>query len=163
MDARRKLLNYLRSRDENILLRSEAASFAAPAQVDALLAQLVQEGLLERVNQDVFAFHRRADNKKNALVGAAQRENKLPVASSSVIEQETSVTRYVQKLAKHYNVQFRPTYSDQWARSVTQLAGDTVQSDATDDLLVALTRAGRLSPIDMTKLVVSHHREARGV
>ena len=47
--------------------------------------------------------------------------------------------------------------------AVTQLAGDEVKSDATDDLLVALTRAGKLSPRDMTKLVIAHHRNLASV
>jgi len=41
---------------------------------------------------------------------------------------------------------------------VTKLAGDEVKSDKTDDLLVALTRAGKLTPRDMTRLVIAHHR-----
>ena len=32
-----------------------------------------------------------------------------------------------------------------------------------DDLLVALTRAGKLTPRDMTKLVVAHHRSLASV
>ncbi|PHY05597.1 MAG: hypothetical protein CK528_13260 [Alcaligenaceae bacterium] len=41
--------------------------------------------------------------------------------------------------------------------AVTRLAGDDVSSDRTDDLLVALTRAGKLSPTDMAKMAIEHH------
>ncbi len=47
---------------------------------------------------------------------------------------------------------------DSWASAVTSLAGDTVQSDDTDDLLVALTREDKLSGQEMVKLVMAHHR-----
>jgi len=49
------------------------------------------------------------------------------------------------------------------ATAVTKLAGDEVKSDPTDDLLVALTRAGKLSPREMTKLVIAHHRNLASV
>ena len=44
---------------------------------------------------------------------------------------------------------------------MTGLAGDAVASDATDDLLVALTRAGKLTAADMAKLVIAHHRDRK--
>ena len=40
----------------------------------------------------------------------------------------------------------------------SRLAGDSVASDATDDHLVALPRAGNLTPADMARLVIAHHR-----
>jgi len=65
---------------------------------------------------------------------------------------------YVRQLAKREGIVFAPTYADFWAQAVTKLAGDEVKSDKTDDLLVALTRAGKLFPRDMTRLVIAHHR-----
>ena len=65
---------------------------------------------------------------------------------------------YVRQLAKREGIVFAPTFADLWAKAVTKLAGDDVKSDKTDDLLVALTRAGKLSPRDMTRLVIAHHR-----
>ena len=70
---------------------------------------------------------------------------------------------YVRQLAKREGIAFAPTFADVWAKAVTQLAGDEIQSDQVDDLLVALMRAGKLSPRDMTKLVVAHHRDLAGV
>ena len=65
---------------------------------------------------------------------------------------------YVRQLAKREGVVFAPTFADIWAQAVSKLAGDEIKSDKIDDLLVALTRAGKLSPREMTKLVVAHHR-----
>ena len=65
-------------------------------------------------------------------------------------------------LAKRVGVSYAPTFSDRWAASVTRLAGDEIASDSTDDLLVALTHAGKLSPADMTKMIMAHHRALKG-
>ena len=84
-------------------------------------------------------------NRTQALKRAKQRRN-----------DPTAI--YVRQLAKREGIVFAPTFADLWAKAVTKLAGDEVKSDKTDDLLVALTRAGKLSPRDMTKLVIAHHR-----
>ena len=70
---------------------------------------------------------------------------------------------YVRQLTKREGVVFTPTFADLWAKAVTKLAGDEVKSDKTDDLLVALTRAGKLSPRDMTRLVIAYHRNLASV
>ena len=70
---------------------------------------------------------------------------------------------YVYQLAQREGVVFQPTYADRWANAVTQLAGDEVKSDATDDLLVALSRAGKLSGHEMARLLIAHHRDCRHV
>ncbi|PVE42849.1 hypothetical protein H663_010090 [Limnohabitans planktonicus II-D5] len=54
---------------------------------------------------------------------------------------------------------FVPTFADLWAQSLTLLAGDEVKSKRVDDMHVALARAGKITPRDMTKLVVAHHRD----
>lgn len=76
---------------------------------------------------------------------------------------DCQVSDYVRQLASREGIVFDPTYADLWATAVTKLAGDEVKSDATDDLLVALTRAGKLSPREMTKLVIAHHRNLTSV
>ena len=60
---------------------------------------------------------------------------------------------YVRQLAKREGIVFAPTFADLWAKAVPKLAGHEVKGDKTDDLLVALTRAGKLSPREMTRLV----------
>lgn len=46
---------------------------------------------------------------------------------------------------------------------MTNLAGDDVKSDSTDDLLVALTRSGKMTPKDMVALVIKHHNDLKRV
>lgn len=70
----------------------------------------------------------------------------------------TPTARHVAALARRLGISYIPIYADLWAVAVTRLAGDEVSTDSTDDLLVALTRAGKLSPRDMAKLVMEHHR-----
>ena len=70
---------------------------------------------------------------------------------------------YVRRLAQKEGVFFTPTFADQWAQAVTTLSGDNNRSDNIDDLLVALTRAGKLSPRNMTKLLIAHHRSLIGI
>ncbi|MEY4482352.1 MAG: hypothetical protein RIQ84_1514 [Pseudomonadota bacterium] len=75
----------------------------------------------------------------------------------------TPTARYVRDLAKNEGVLFNPTYADSWASSVTKLSGDKVKSDSTDDLLVALTRSGKLTPKEMLVLVIKHHKDLKHV
>lgn len=67
----------------------------------------------------------------------------------------------VRKLAAAAGIEFNETFTDQWAVAITCLSGDEVKSDATDDLLVALARAGHLAPTEMVRLTLAHHRERR--
>ncbi len=69
------------------------------------------------------------------------------------------VARFVQDLACRYKVVYTCNPMDQWAEAVTRLAGDEVRSDSTEDLLVALKRAGKLSQKDVARLAVNHLRE----
>ena len=85
----------------------------------------------------------------------------MPPRAPAPPEPNHPTARHVKALAREAGVQYVPTFGDHWAAAVTRLAGDEVTSDATDDLLVALTRAGKLSPSDMVRLVMAHHREPR--
>lgn len=73
----------------------------------------------------------------------------------------TSTAFYVRDLAKREGIQYSPLYVDRWANAVTQLTGDEVKSDATGNLLVALTRSGKITPEQMVYLVIQHHRELK--
>lgn len=73
------------------------------------------------------------------------------------------VSQFVARLARKHHVTYARTVGDEWAETVTRLAGDEVQSDATADLLVALTRAHKLTDREMTALLINHQREKRRV
>jgi len=74
---------------------------------------------------------------------------------------EMTTAKYVRDLAKKEGVRLKPSTTDHWAEAITNLAGDEVKSDSTDDLLVALTRAGKITPKAMIELVIQHHRDLR--
>ena len=71
------------------------------------------------------------------------------------------MAEFVRDLASQHQVSYSPTASDQWAETVTRLAGDPVRTGPVQDLLVALKRAGKLSTADMTALLVNYLRERK--
>ncbi|MDF1485508.1 hypothetical protein PY257_10015 [Ramlibacter sp. H39-3-26] len=73
----------------------------------------------------------------------------------------SDVGDYVRRLAGFHGVQYVPTAADQWAETVTRLAGDEVRSGPVQDLLVALKRAGKLTKDDMARLLVNYLRERK--
>lgn len=70
-----------------------------------------------------------------------------------------NVGSFVIALAKCHNVSYTYSSMDQFADSVTSLAGDDVQHDHIEDLLVALKRAGKLSMQQVAQLSVNYLRE----
>lgn len=73
----------------------------------------------------------------------------------------TGVAQFVRELARKYRVRYTRTPSDQWAETVTHLAGNEVRSGPVQDLLVALKRAGKLSSDEMATLLVNYLRERK--
>lgn len=73
------------------------------------------------------------------------------------------VSQFVARLARKCHITYARTVGDEWAETVTRLAGDEVRSDATGDLLVALKRAHKLTDREMTSLLINHQREQRRV
>ena len=70
-----------------------------------------------------------------------------------------NVGSFVIGLAAHHNVSYIYNSMDQFADSVTTLAGDDVKHDRIEDLLVALKRAGKLSMQQVAQLSVNYLRE----
>ena len=70
-----------------------------------------------------------------------------------------NVGSFVIELAEHHNVSYTYSSMDQFADSVTRLAGDEVKHDRIEDLLVALKRAGKLSMQQVAQLSVNYLRE----
>ena len=69
----------------------------------------------------------------------------------------------VRALAERWNITYVPTATDDWAHHVTRLAGDDVQLDEIELLLIALKRSGHLSRPDALALQVRYLREAKGL
>jgi hypothetical protein len=162
MNLEKRILQSLRPRREGVLLRSDVNHFGSASQVSVALKSLLGKGLIAKLDRGVFAkpekllqcgaatLHKQAQVKKQKQRALARKR------VNKVLKSPTAI--YVRQLANREGIVFAPTYADIWATAITQLAGDEVKSDPTDDLLVALTRAGKLSPREMTKLVIAHHR-----
>ncbi len=168
MDIQGRILQSLRPRRDGLLLRSDVSNFGSASQVTAAFQALLAKGAIERLALGVYAKPSKVaelGRQKLLAIAAARSESVRKKASkkSKRSVTTTATARHVLKLARSAGVAFSPTWADQWAVAVTRLAGDEVKSDATDDLLVALTRAGQLSPQDMVRLVMAHHRDLRGV
>ncbi len=67
----------------------------------------------------------------------------------------------IRALAEAHKIAYAETATDVWAHHVTQLAGDDVQLDEIELLLIALQRAGHLSRPDALRLQVTYLREAK--
>ena len=167
MNLERRILQSLRPRREGVLLRSEVNHFGSASQVSLALKSLLNKGLIAKLDRGVYAKPEKvlqcgaATLQKQAQV---KRQKQRSLAIKRVKQQHRDPAAiYVRQLAKREGIVFVPTFADIWATAVTKLAGDEVKSDATDDLLVALTRAGKLTPRDMTKLVIAHHRNLANV
>lgn len=167
MNLERRILQSLRPRREGVLLRSEVNHFGSASQVSVALKSLLNKGLIAKLDRGVYAKPEKvlqcgaATLQKQAQV---KRQKQRSLAIKRVKQQHRDPAAiYVRQLAKREGIVFVPTFADIWASAVTKLAGDEVKSDPTDDLLVALTRAGKLTPRDMTKLVIAHHRNLANV
>lgn len=161
MDIKGRILQSLRPRRGGVLLRSDVNGFGSPSQVSAALKSLLQKGLIVRLDRGVFAKPVKvAQMGPQALreLAMAKIEHQRNLKLKHVRRRRDLTAIYVRQLAKREGIAFAPTFADLWAKAVTTLAGDEVKSDKTDDLLVALTRAGKLSPRDMTRMVIAHHR-----
>ncbi|WP_273674089.1 DUF6088 family protein [Janthinobacterium fluminis] len=164
MDIQGRILQSIRPRKDGLLLRSDVSAMGSSSQVSAALAELGRKGLILRIERGVYVTPQKLEllGKQVVLANAHQRQSKLRQTLATHRRRKarvlTPTARYVASLAKRLGISYTPTYSDRWAIAVTRLAGDEVSSDTTDDLLVALTRAGKLSPTDMAKLVMEHHR-----
>ena len=167
MNLERRILQSLRPRREGVLLRSDVNHFGSASQVSVALKSLLGKGLIAKLDRGVFAKPEKllqcgaATLQKQAQVKKQKQRALARKRVNKVLKSPTAI--YVRQLANREGIFFAPTYADIWATAVTQLAGDEVKSDPTDDLLVALARAGKLSPREMTKLVIAHHRNLASV
>jgi hypothetical protein len=74
--------------------------------------------------------------------------------------QSATATR-IRELAQRYQVAYVRTERDSLAHHITRLAGDHVELDEIEQLLIALQRAGRLSRIEAVRLQANYLRESK--
>jgi hypothetical protein len=74
---------------------------------------------------------------------------------------QSATAARIRKMAKDHQVAYVTTERDLLARHITRLAGDDVELDEVEQLLVALQRSGYLSRAEMIQLQASYLREVR--
>ena len=104
--------------------------------------------------------------KRRLLIGGksvfyVNHRSSKPALPSPLIIPKDGVSQFVVRLARKHHITYSRTAGDEFAETVTRLAGDEVRSDATGDLLVALKRADKLTDREMTALLISHLRKKR--
>ena len=71
-----------------------------------------------------------------------------------------TAAEHIRVLAQHYHVVYSETPNDRLAHHISRLAGDTVELDEIERLLIGLQRAGHLSRTEMVLLQARYLREA---
>jgi len=73
---------------------------------------------------------------------------------------ETATADHIRKLAQKYLVAYFPTQRDALAHHITRLAGDEVELDEIEQLLIALQRSGHLTRSEMVQLQAKYLHES---
>lgn len=74
---------------------------------------------------------------------------------------ESATAAHIRRMAREHHVVYVGTSQDVLARHITRLAGDDVQLDEIERLLIALQRSGVLSRTEMVQLQAAYLREVR--
>jgi hypothetical protein len=77
------------------------------------------------------------------------------------VQEKGAVAVHIRKMAREHHVAYVHTSRDVLAHHITRLAGDDVQLDEIEQLLIALQRGGHLSRLEMVRLQAAYLREAR--
>ena len=78
------------------------------------------------------------------------------------IQRNREVADVIARFSRQKKIVPEKTYGDIYAAKVTELAGDSVTLDATEEALVALKRCKLISGRRMVNLLGKHQRESRG-
>jgi hypothetical protein len=74
---------------------------------------------------------------------------------------QSATAARIRNLARKYGVTYVRTQRDALANHITRLAGDNVELDEIEQLLIALQRAGHLSRVEIVRLQANYLREAK--
>jgi hypothetical protein len=74
---------------------------------------------------------------------------------------QSATANRIRQLVEEHHVAYVHTENDLLAHHITRLAGDRVELDEVEQMLIALQRAGHLSRIDAVRLQASYLREAK--
>jgi len=75
------------------------------------------------------------------------------------VPHKSATAVYVQKLAEQHHVVYQQTATDHLAHHITRLAGDDIDVDLIEQMLIALQRAGRIDRAKMIELQARYLRE----
>ena len=78
-----------------------------------------------------------------------------------VTVRETNTAETIRVMARRHHVVYSHTPADRLAHHMTRLAGDAVELDEIEQLLIALQRAGHLSRQEAVRLQAQYLREAK--
>ena len=73
----------------------------------------------------------------------------------------SATARVIRNLAEQNHVTYRVTDSDRLAHDISRLAGDVIEFDPIEQLLIGLQRAGRIDRALMVRLQARYLRESR--
>lgn len=72
-----------------------------------------------------------------------------------------ATARVIRSLAERHHVTYRLTDNDRLAHHISRLAGDDVEFDPIEQMLIGLHRVGRLSRVQMVRLQARYLRETK--
>jgi hypothetical protein len=75
------------------------------------------------------------------------------------IETDTATT--IRAMARQHHVFYSPNSTDRLAHHVTRLAGDFIELDEIEQLIIALQRAGHPTRADAVRFTARYRREAK--
>jgi len=77
------------------------------------------------------------------------------------VRTETATATTIRAMARQHHVFYSPNSTDRLAHHMTRLAGDFIELDEIEQLIVALQRAGHLTRADAVRLTARYRREAK--
>jgi hypothetical protein len=75
------------------------------------------------------------------------------------VNTEADTAAIIRNLAKEHHVSYSQTPTDRLAQHMTRLAGDSIELDEIEQLIIALQRAGHLTRIDAVRFTARYRRE----
>jgi hypothetical protein len=83
------------------------------------------------------------------------------MAARPKIATANATAAHIRELAAQHNVSYSPTRTDVLADNITRLAGDVIELDEIEYLLLGLQRAGHLTRRQLVHLQVQYLRDAK--
>ncbi|MBC2382181.1 hypothetical protein HF257_21325 [Pseudomonas sp. WS 5106] len=83
--------------------------------------------------------------------------------TGALIIPKSGLRRYVMDLADSCQVAYVRTYADEWAESVSRLAGDDVRTDVIENLVIALKKEKKITGLEAVHLLANYLREKQRV